>query len=460
MPGYKGLLLRPHNRPDNSSFYVITGHSYRRIPTPALGSTYLDSQSLPVRGGGQLLMGWEGRVVWHLPDPSEDWEDAAPGQTWWGYAYDQGAQDLYLSFGPGAPIQRWDGTAFGPAGTMPTVSGDATSTISEDDVPAAILTLPKAGGTFAVAVDLRNEDHRSLWFRPLNGDWSLISDTAALDDLAPGLRYPGPFRDADVSADGQTVRLFAMHSHEASVLLRKTANGWALDSAAAYQTWVTHEPSGTRLAWVGETRQDLNERFWPFFTRPLEPRPPVLHALDLGTLASRPISDLVPYTEITAQSVFYTSRIEDIPGLDPLLVRADDVWNAFDGTVVTAIPALRSDAVGDINRVGPLVLPQSREGVFVLDQSLTPHHVASFPVAEPRISTVKIVHIVAAELFIVFDRPSANVYVSHDFESFQRVASPTPITRLVALLPDRPGLLLVGTDGLYTFEADCPAQGD
>lgn len=115
---------------------------------------------------------------------------------------------------------------------MPTVYLDATSTIAADALPAAILTLPDAGGTFAIARDLRNDDWRSLWFRPTGGDWTLIADKPALDRLAPGLLFPGTLNDADVSDDGQTVRLFAGHPREASVLLRKAENGWTLSSAA------------------------------------------------------------------------------------------------------------------------------------------------------------------------------------------------------------------------------------
>ncbi|WP_409734466.1 hypothetical protein [Tabrizicola flagellatus] len=49
---------------------------------------------------------------------------------------------------------------------MPSVLGEAPSPLTEDGLPLAILTLPGAGGTFAVAVDWYNEDARSLWFRP------------------------------------------------------------------------------------------------------------------------------------------------------------------------------------------------------------------------------------------------------------------------------------------------------
>lgn len=104
LPGYKGLLLRPLNRPDDDRFYEIAGQTYRRIPTPAPGSTIFDSESLPVSAGGQFLLGWEGRKVWHLPDGSDDWQEFAPDQSWWGFAHDAGSGDLYLSFGISAPI--------------------------------------------------------------------------------------------------------------------------------------------------------------------------------------------------------------------------------------------------------------------------------------------------------------------------------------------------------------------
>jgi hypothetical protein len=240
-------------------------------------------------------------------------------------------------------------------------------------------------------------------------------------------------------------------------------NGWVLESAVPYQTWVTHSGSGVRLTWIGETRQDLTESVLFFFSRPVDPKPPVLHALDPGTLTPRPISESVPSPSTTGTSVFYLSRIADVPGIAPLLVRTQAGWHAFDGTTLTALPSLRSDTVGDlasIERVGPLTLVQSDKGVFVLDATLTARPVARFPVAEPRISTVEIVHIAAADIFVVVESRSANVYVSSDFDRFERMASPTPITKLVAALPDRPGLLLVGSDGLYTFEADCPSKSD
>lgn len=64
-----------------------------------------------------------------------------------------------------------------------------------------------------------------------------------------------------------------------------------------------------------------------------------------------------------------------------------------------------------------------------------------------------------AALFVVMAANDHAVSTSQDFVSFERLPSPVPITSAVAALPDRPGMLLVGTDGLYTLEAECPTGG-
>lgn len=93
-----------------------------------------------------------------------------------------------------------------------------------------------------------NEDTRSLWFRPSGGPWALVATQQDLDRLTPGLRFPGPFRDADVSEDGQTVRLFSNHLKDASVLLQRGPDRWMLEEAAPHRPWVEHRGSGIRLA--------------------------------------------------------------------------------------------------------------------------------------------------------------------------------------------------------------------
>ena len=109
LPGYDGLLLRPLNRPDEPEFYEIDGRQYRRLASPAPGSNIIDRDLVLATGGDYFLPGWAGRVLWHLPASSDTWEEARPGETWWGTAFDEGTQDFYVGFAPKAPLLRWDG---------------------------------------------------------------------------------------------------------------------------------------------------------------------------------------------------------------------------------------------------------------------------------------------------------------------------------------------------------------
>lgn len=462
LPGYDGLLLRPLNRPDEPEFYEVDGRQYRRLASPAPGSNIIDRDLVLATGGDYFLPGWAGRVLWHLPAGSDTWEEARPGETWWGTAFDEGTQDFYVGFAPKAPLLRWDGKGFVPTGPMPTALGEALSPLTQDGLPLAILTLPGADGTFAVAVDWHNEDTRSLWFRPVGGEWALVATQQDLDRLTPGQRFPGPFRDADVSEDGQTVRLFSNHLKDASVLLRRGPDGWTLEEAAPSQGWVWHRGSGIRLAWSGAFSQDLTERVLLFFERSVAYRPPVLQALDPGTLVSRPVTEVAPKVMVGAKTALNLSRIVEVPGVDPLLVEAETGWMAFDGNGFRTLPGWEANRIGEsarISRVGPLVLIQSLMGVFRLTDTLEAEAVLTFPEGTQPSPTTSITWLEDAALFVVVGSREDAVYTSRDFVRFDRLPSPVPITSDVAALPDRPGMLLVGTDGLYALEVECPGGG-
>jgi hypothetical protein len=459
LPGYAGLLLRPINRPSDGHFYQIVGTTYQKVAEPTAGWSILDEELRVAPGGDRFLSdGVLGRL-WHLPAGSDEWQEVAQENRTTITAYDEGTQDFFVASGNGAPVIRWDGKAFVPAGPMPTAFGDALSSASPEGLPLAILTLPEAGGTFAVATDWYNEDLRSLWVRPIGGEWALVANKVDLDQLAPGLRFPGPFRDADVSEDGRTVRLFAGHPREASILLRRSADGWRLEDAAPFQPWVKHRGSGVRLAWSGEFSQELTERVLLSFERSVDFKPPILQALDPGTLVPRPVTEVTPRIEIGARAAFNLSRIVEVPGVEPLLVQTDTGWMAFDGKAFQDLPDLKADRIGEtarIFRVGPLKLIQSLKGVFRLTERLEAEPVLTFPEGTSPLPTTSITWLKEAGMFVVVGSRDQAVFTSRDFVSFERVPSPVPITSDVAALPDRPGMLLVGPDGLYTLEAECP----
>lgn len=461
IPGQGGLLLRPVNRADHLHFYEIVGTIYRARARPAPGSNIIDGEVQLAVGGDYFLPGWDDRVLWQLPAGSDAWQEAWPGQKWWGTAYDEGTQDFYAGFAPKAQLLRWDGKTFVPAGPMPTALGEAPSPLTEDGLPLVILTLPDAGGTFAVAVDWYNEDRRSLWFRPSGGAWAVVATQQDLDRLTPGLRFPGPLGDADVSKDGQTVRLFSSQLKDASVLLQRGPDGWRLAEAAPHRPWVKHRGSGIRLAWSGELSQDLTEPVLLFFERSVAFKPPVLEALDPGTLVPRPVTEVTPRVEIGAKTALNLSKIVEVPGVYPLLVKTKTGWMAFDGNGFRTLPGWEANRIGEsarISRVGRLVLIESLKGVFRVTDKLDAELVQAFPEGMQRSATTSITWLEEAALFVVVSRDDG-VYTSKDFASFERVPSPVPITSDVAALPDRAGMLLVGTDGLYTLEAECPPGG-
>lgn len=460
LPGYDGLLLRPINRPSDGNFYQIVGTTYRKMAEPAAGSNIIDDE-IRIARGGDIFLG--SREIWHLPKGSNEWRQVPGRDSFSLTAYDEGTQDLYVGLGRGTPSLRWDGAAFVPTGPMPTAFDDATSSLAPEGVPRAIRTLPKAGGTFAVAIDWYNEGWRSLWFRPFGGDWSFIANRADLDTLAPGLVFPGPFRDADVSDDGNTVRLFAGHPREASVLLQRYHDGWRLEAAAPFEDWVTHEPSGMRIALIGETTQRLSERYLWFFERPVEPEPPVFHSLGPGTLVPSPVPDIKVAGEKIGNGIHYSVRVTKIPGIDPLLIRTADGWHTFEGAGATALATLTTDLVGEqaiIRKVGPSVLVQSSKGVFRLSDALIAERIETFPHPEPFPSSVWIEYLDQAGIYVTGRSLSYVIYTSDDLVAFSPVQSRVMIKSLAAPLPDRPGLLLVGPDGLYSFEADCAPEED
>ncbi|WP_417806689.1 hypothetical protein [Thioclava sp.] len=83
-----------------------------------------------------------------------------------------------------------------------------------------------------------------------------------------------------------------------------------------------------------------------------------------------------------------------------------------------------------------------------------------FPNEEPYTHKVMVNYLQTAGLFVIVTTGSDTVHVSTDFEHFEPIISQSVMKDAVAPLPDRAALLLVGSDGLYTFEAECPVPGD
>lgn len=156
-------------------------------------------------------------------------------------------------------------------------------------------------------------------------------------------------------------------------------------------------------------------------------------------------------------SVTYFGSTASVDGIAPLLVLSSEGWLAYDGSTFTSLPSLSLDRVGElsrISRIGPLVVVQSASGVFILDDDLNASRVDTFPVERPSSSSAEIAYLEESDLFVVVG--NGTLYVSSGLKNFREIPTKVSIQRIVAPLPDRSALLLVGADGLYTIEGSCP----
>lgn len=455
LPGYHGLLLRPLNR---GGLYEIDGTNYREVPEPAPGSNSNEGAPVFVRGGWRMHLGEKG-IIWGMPPSTDEWQQIAPGQRRWHGVYDEGTQDLYVSFAREGPVMRWTGTGFDPAEDLPVLRRDGSSALSTSSVPLAIRTVAGLGGTLAVTQS--NGGPRGLWFRPEGGTWTLVADEVSLKLLQPELRLPAHLDDIDFGQDGRTIRLFASGNWEATLLLKRDGSTWKLVDAVPLEVfWRLHEPSGMRIGWIGRAVQQLEEKTF-FRTRTIKPIPPVLHILSPGTVRPQSVEGIDAPHRFTGdpvpRSVFYFGSTASVDGIAPLFVRSSRGWLAYNGFTFTALPSLSLDRVGElsrISRIGPLVVVQSASGVFILDDDLNASRVDTFPVERPSSSSAEIAYLEESNLFVVVG--NGIVYGSSDLTNFHEIPTKVSIRGIVAPLPDRSALLVVGADGLYTIEGSCP----
>ena len=109
----------------------------------------------------------------------------------------------------------------------------------------------------------------------------------------------------------------------------------------------------------------------------------------------------------------------------------------------------------DVKSLGSLTFIQSELGVFVLNDNLSLHRVANFPVKAPWPHEVRIVYVEPWQTYLVNDKRSGEIYVSKDMERFTKLESEQRVTGVVGLLPEPTSVLVIGEDQLYAVKQDC-----
>ncbi|KJZ17655.1 hypothetical protein TW80_16890 [Loktanella sp. S4079] len=91
----------------------------------------------------------------------------------------------------------------------------------------------------------------------------------------------------------------------------------------------------------------------------------------------------------------------------------------------------------------------------MLDDNLSLHKVANFPVEAPWPHEVRIDYVELWEAYLVIDKQSGVIHVSKDMERFTALEPEERVTGVVGLLPEPTSVLVIGEDQLYAVKQDC-----
>ena len=125
---------------------------------------------------------------------------------------------------------------------------------------------------------------------------------------------------------------------------------------------------------------------------------------------------------------------------------------------MSQIQVLPYDEIGDHPRVkflGGLNIIQSEVGIFVLNDDLSLHRVATFPAETTWAHEVIIDYVEPWQTYFIFDKRTGEIHVSMDMERFTKLESDARVIGVVGLLAEPPSFLVIGKDQLYAIKQDC-----
>jgi hypothetical protein len=358
--------------------------------------------------------------------------------------FDQGIGDVYWQANSHGPLNRINASGASEEADLPVFNGDQT---------VSIRTMTEANGTFSLTGPHSSTPRQSssFWFRPLAMDWDLV-----LVDLPKGQRLLPTFRRAQVEVANSIIRIFPSNTAFEPLIFRFSENELEFVSSLPAGTWEYHKRSQNWIGRVGpwsrSTKPDLG--YWQETPETLPP-----HFLVLGPdeTVARLIPGLTSQNDIVGEKVFYHPSPITISGENPVFVHADEGIVALDGVSLSQIQSLPYDEIGDhpdIKSLGSLTFIKSELGVFVLNDNLSLHKVANFPVEGPWPHEVRIGYIEPWQTYLVIDKRSGEIYVSKDMDRFIKLKADKRVTGVVGLLAEPPSVLVLGEDQLYAVKQD------
>lgn len=444
VPGFDGMIVEALNRHE---LYKFNGSSLSLMEEdfPHVWGFAFEHGIHIGPDGVDFGFGSRPRVIFRLGHDDSSWKPIEATRGFQHAFFDQGTGDVYWQATFQSPLERINASGASEEADLPVFNSDQT---------VSIRTIPEINGALALtgprSSTLRQSS--SLWFRPFGMDWVRV-----LEDLPEEQRLLHTFQDAQIEVNNSQFRIFPANSAFEPLIFRVSGDELIFVTTLPEGTWEYHSGSQNWIGRIGPWSQSTKTGLGSWKNKP-ETRPPQFVVLGPNETMPRLIPDLISQSDTVGEKVFYHPVPINIFGEGPVLVHADEGIVVLDGVTLSQIEMLPYEEIGDhpnIQSLGGLTFIQSEFGVFALNDNLSLHRVANFPVEAPWPHEVRIVYVEPWRTYLVIDRRSGDIHVSKDMERFKKIESEKRVTGVVGVLSEPPSVLVIGEDQLYAVVQNC-----
>ncbi|MFV1530999.1 MULTISPECIES: hypothetical protein [unclassified Phaeobacter] len=444
VPGFDGMIVKALNRHELYEFNGLSLSLVEEDFPHVWGFAF--EHGIHVGPDGEAFgFGSRPRVIFRLGSNESSWE---PIETTQGYErafFDQSVGDVYWQATSSDPMKWIKASGASEEVDLPVFNGDQT---------VSIRTIGEINGALALTGPLSStpRESSSLWFRPLSGEWTRISV-----DLPEGQRLLPTFQDAKVEVGNGIIRIFPSNNAFEPLIFRVFGDDLKLVASLPAGTWEYHAASGNWIGRVGPWSHSRKTSFGLWQKTP-ETLPPHFLMLGPDETEAHLIPGLTSQSDVVGKRIFYHPSPISIPEETRVFVNAGEGIMVLDGASLSQIQMWPYEKIGehpDVKSLGGVTFIQSERGVFVLNDNLSLHRVANFPVEAPWRHEVRIDYVEAWQTYLVTDKRSGEIYVSKDMERFTKLESEQRVTGVVGLLPEPTSVLVIGEDQLYAVKQGC-----
>ena len=444
VPGFDGLIVKAANRHE---LYEFNGSSLSLVEEefPHVWG-FAFEHGIHIGPNGQAFgFGSRPRVIFRFVPDASSWEPIEATRDYKRAFFDQGAGDVYWQTTSADPLKRIGASGASEEANLPVFNGDQTVSIRTviEFNGAIALTGPRSSTPLQAS---------SLWFQPFGMEWVRV-----FVELPEGQRLLPTFQGARIDVGNGILRIFPANNAFEPLIFRFFEDELEFVTSLPAGTWEYHTSSQNWIGRIGPWTQSKTERIRLWKKTP-ETQPP--HFLVLGTDETQAhlIQGLTSQSDVAGGKIVYHPRSITVSADTSVFVHADEGIVALDGVSLSEIQVLPYEQIGDhpnVKSLGGLTIIQSEIGVFILNDDLSLHSVANFPVKAPWPHEVRIVYVEPWQVYLITEKRSGEIHVSKDMERFTKLESEKRITGVVGVLAEPTAVLVIGEDQLYAVKQDC-----